>query len=84
MVGVGSLKGGHKEVDDYFAQLPEWMKNDIQREIQLARATATSDGKKTLTDLGIPAGGGNLLAALGLVAYSEALGQLRIWNQSHT
>jgi hypothetical protein len=72
------------DIDDYFAELPVWMKNDILREIQLAHVSSTSAGRKALTDLGIAAGGGNLLAALGLVAYSEALGLLRFWNRRRT
>lgn len=28
-------------------------------------------------------GGGNLLAALGLIAYTEALGRVRLWNRTH-
>lgn len=54
------------------------MKNDIRREIQLARVTRDRPGLMAELEL---SGGGNLLAALGLVAYSEALGRLRIWNR---
>ncbi len=72
-----------QEVDEYFAELPVWMENDVLREIQLARASFTDDGKKALGALGISAGGGNLLAALGLVAYTEALGLIRVWNKNH-
>lgn len=68
-----------QEIEKYFAQVPVWMKTDIQREVNLARA---SEGphKQLLIELGI-AGGGNLLAALGLVSYTEALGRIRLWNR---
>ena len=65
------------DIEQYFARVPVWMKNDIRREIQLARLTQTRP--KLMAQLEL-SGGGNLLAALGLVAYSEALGRLRIWN----
>lgn len=68
------------DVDEYFTGVGEWMRNDIRREIELARASETPEGTSALSELGIPAGGGNLLAALGLVAYTEALGRLRVWN----
>jgi len=59
------------------------MTTDIHREITLARASSTDSGKRALESLGVIPGGGNLLAALGLVAYTEALGLIRMWNQSH-
>lgn len=69
------------EVDDYFTSLPIWMVADIRRETQLARASETDDGRTALEQLGIDPGGGNLLAALGLVSYTEALGRIRRFNQ---
>lgn len=69
-----------EEVAEYFGEIGEWMKNDIKREIELARVSQCAEGQRALSELGIPAGGGNLLAALGLVAYTEALGLLRVWN----
>ena len=68
-----------QDVETYFAQVPVWMKDDIRREIKLAYA---SEGphKQLLIDLEI-AGGGNLLAALSLVSYTEALGRIRLWNR---
>src|SRR5947207_11818955 len=68
-----------EEIESYFAQVPVWMKKDIGREINLARATE-GPHRQLLIDLGI-AGGGNLLAALGLVSYTEALGRIRLWNR---
>lgn len=69
------------DVDNFFSNLPVWMKNDIRREIQLAHASATADGRAALGKLGIEPGGGNLLAALGLVSYTEALGRIRRFNE---
>lgn len=54
------------------------MKNDIRREIQLARVTHSRPELMAELEL---SGGGNLLAALGLITYSEALGLLRVWNR---
>lgn len=54
------------------------MQNDIGREIHLARA-AHGAHRALLQELGL-LGGGNLLAALGLLAYTEALGRIRVWN----
>lgn len=72
------LRMSQQDIDDYFAQLPQWMKNDIGREIRLAIATR-GEHRGMLEQLGL-LGGGNLLAALGLLAYTEALGGIRYWN----
>lgn len=72
-----------QDVDEYFNEIGAWMKNDIKREIELARVSQTVDGRDALSALGVPGGGGNLLAALGLVAYTEALGLLRVWNTTN-
>lgn len=68
----------HADIHAYFAQVPVWMKNDIRREIQLARVTRKRPELMAELDR---QGGGNLLAALGLVTYSEVLGLLRNWNR---
>jgi hypothetical protein len=47
-----------------------WMKNDVRREINLAHASEVH--KELLIHLGI-AGGGSLLAGLGLVVYGDPL-----------
>jgi GNAT superfamily N-acetyltransferase len=52
------------------------MKTDISREINLAEATR-GEHAELLRKLGI-AGGGNVLAGLGLVVYTEALGRIRL------
>jgi hypothetical protein len=72
-----------QEIDEYFAEIGAWMKNDIKREIELARVSQAQEGVDALARLGVPGGGGNLLAALGLVAYTEALGLLRVWNTTN-
>lgn len=71
-----------QDVEQYFGEIGLFMKTDIKREIDLARASQTPEGRRALTNLGISAGGGNLLAALGLVSYTEALGLLRVWNHT--
>lgn len=57
---------------DEFIQAKLFMFSDIEREIQLARANA-----KDIQAMGINAGGGNFLAALGLLCYTEFGGKLR-------
>jgi hypothetical protein len=68
------------DIELYFAEIGEWMQTDIKREIELARVSSSPIGRAALAELGIPGGGGNLLAALGLVAYTEVLGRVRLWN----
>ena len=70
----------HEDVDAFFAEIPVWMKTDIRREVQLSTVSRTEDGRKALEALGIDRGGGNLLAGLGLVSYTEALGRIRRFN----
>jgi hypothetical protein len=50
---------------------------DIQRELSLARASETEEGRGVLSQLGIEPGGGNFLAALGLLCYTEFGGKLK-------
>lgn len=71
----------HPAIDEFFKQIPMWMERDIFREIQLARLTADAATKPQMLAWGI-AGGGNLLAALGLVSYTEALGRVKFWNRA--
>lgn len=68
------------EIETYFNTVGQWMKDDLARELKLAELSQTVEGKRRLGEMGVPLGGGNLLIALGLVAYSEALGRLRLWN----
>ena len=64
------------DIEAFFNQIPIWMERDIFREIQLARLTTDPETKLQMLAWGI-AGGGNLLAALGLISYTEALGRDR-------
>ncbi len=57
---------------DEFIQAKLFIFSDVEREIQLARA----DGE-ALRALGVTPGGGNFLAALGLLCYTEFGGKLR-------
>jgi hypothetical protein len=50
---------------------------DIEREIQLAKVSKSRSGRTALKKLGIRAGGGNVLAALGLLCYTEFCGKLK-------
>jgi hypothetical protein len=62
---------------DEFIQAKTFMFRDVEREIQLARANAAA-----LQALGVVSGGGNFLAALGLLCYTEVGGKLR-FNVMH-
>jgi hypothetical protein len=53
------------EVDRFFSEYVTWMRHDIGREIDWFHAGHDA---------------GNLLCALGLVVYTEALGRVRRWN----
>jgi len=57
---------------DDFIQAKLFAFTDIERELQLAR----TDSSK-LQELGIHQGGGNFLAALGLLCYTEFAGKLK-------
>jgi len=61
---------------DEFMQAKLFIFTDVDREIQLAKA----DGKALLS-LGVAPGGGNFLAALGLLCYTEFGGKLRFGNK---
>lgn len=57
---------------DEFLQAKAFIFSDVEREIQLARADGAA-----LRALGATPGGGNFLAALGLLCYTEFGGKLR-------
>ena len=57
---------------DEFLLAKEFIFRDVEREIQLAKTDAAA-----LQGLGITPGGGNFLAALGLLCYTEFGGKLR-------
>ena len=60
-----------------FAEAKKFIIADVEREIKLAYVTNTEEGKKSLTKHNIPLGGGNFLAALGLLSYTEFGGKLK-------
>ena len=59
-----------------FSEAKTFIYSDIEREIQLARASKNCYNKVTLQKMGINPGGGNFLAALGLMCYTEFAGKL--------
>jgi hypothetical protein len=74
----------HAEVTEFLSQVALWMATDIRREIQLAHISGTPEGTAALKELGVEPGGGNVLAALVLTVYTEALGLIRVWNETGT
>ena len=63
--------------DSHILKAREFIYSDIQREINLAYATEEHHKKQLLKDLIGHTGGGNFLAALGLLAYTEFAGKLK-------
>lgn len=57
---------------DEFIQAKLFIFSDVEREIQLAKSD-----DRALRALGVTSGGGNFLAALGLLCYTEFGGKLR-------
>jgi hypothetical protein len=62
---------------DEFKQARLFAFSDIRREIALARASETANGAAALDSASISRGGGNFLAALGLLCYTEFGGKLK-------
>jgi len=62
---------------ELFLQAKNFIFSDIQREIELARASQCEEKRRVLKELRITTGGGNFLAALGLLCYTEFAGGLR-------
>ena len=58
-----------------FEQAKLFIFSDVEREIQLARVSQADES--ALRSLGITPGGGNFLAALGLLCYTEFGGKLK-------
>src|SRR5258708_32518886 len=50
---------------------------DVRREIALGKVSQSKECVETLLKLGVPPGGGNFLAALGLLCYTEFPGKLK-------
>jgi hypothetical protein len=59
-----------------FEQAKLFIFSDIRREIELAKVSARGPGRRSLERLGVLPGGGNFLAALGLLCYTEFGGKL--------
>jgi hypothetical protein len=60
-----------------FQQAKKFAFRDIQREIALAYATENPATQLLLNQAGVESGGGNFLAALGLLCYTEFGGNLK-------
>ena len=60
-----------------FKQARNFMFTDIRREIAIANASKSATGRTVLDRLGIPQGGGNFMAALALLCYTEFGGKLK-------
>ena len=62
-----------------FARLKQFMRDDIERELELAKAEPA-----LLEAAGVRSGGGNFLAALGLLCYTEFAGRVRYGRSTST
>lgn len=60
-----------------FRQAKAFAFTDIHREISLARASESEESRVALQCAGVETGGGNFLAALGLLCYTEFGGRLK-------
>ena len=60
-----------------FRKAKRYIFTDIRREIRLAEVTESARGKAILKNIRIPRGGGNFLAALALLCYTEFAGELK-------
>jgi len=60
-----------------FLRAKRFICRDIRREIRLGDASGKWEGQDFLRQLGVPSGGGNFLAALGLLCYTEFAGKLK-------
>ncbi|MBI2906305.1 MAG: hypothetical protein HYX92_01475 [Chloroflexi bacterium] len=69
---VGPKEGIDKAT---FEQAKLFMFSDVEREIQLAKASQVNES--ALLSLGVTPGGGNFIAALGLLCYTEFGGKLK-------
>lgn len=69
-----------------YLQSRDFIYRDIEREIGLARIANSSGAKelkvlKTFKKLGVPEGGGNFMAALALLCYTEFAGKIKFNNK---
>lgn len=65
-----------KITKEEFKEAKLFIRSDIEREMQLAKVSTGIFGKQILRWLKIHPGGGNFLAALGLLCYTEFAGKL--------
>jgi hypothetical protein len=70
------MQGGNMD-RELFLQAKTFIFSDIQREIALAKASQCEEKQQLLEELRIIPGGGNFLAALGLLCYTEFAGGLK-------
>lgn len=64
-----------------FRQARQFAFQDVKREIALAKASETENGMRVLLEAGVEPGGGNFMAALALLCYTEFAGKLK-FNRS--
>lgn len=72
-----------QEVEHFFDEYVKWMRSDIARELSWVRTDAPRSRREWIERRILrlkPRGAGNLLCALGLLVYTEALGRVWRWN----
>jgi len=72
-----------REVEHFFDEYVKWMRSDIARELSWVRTDAPRSRPEWFERRILrlkPRGVGNLLCALGLLVYTEALGRVWRWN----
>jgi hypothetical protein len=72
-----------REVEHFFDEYVVWMRNDIARELSWVRTVRPRSRREWIVRVVLrrgPRGAGNLLCALGLLVYTEALGRVWRWN----
>lgn len=69
--------GNHNLNKNAYLQAKSFIYSDIQREINLARASEDATKKAQLQTLIDHPGGGNFISALGLLCYTEFAGKLK-------
>jgi hypothetical protein len=60
-----------------FRQAKQFAFQDVWREVSLAKASETKEGNAALQAAGVQSGGGNFMAALALLCYTEFAGKLK-------
>ena len=67
---------------DSFMQAVKFAMTDVRREIALSDASQKPEGAEALRKLGLESGGGNFIAALGLLCYTEFGGLLKFKHRA--